>query len=290
MSKKILVIGEILFIIIASIFYIVKEIVPQYREEFGSSDVLIKTDYYKNMIEFNIDNTVNFAVILSEDKKIYHLMFFDKNALCLYNQNIENRSVDSALLEIVKLLIENDYLNSTSSIRITRYDKYYYEDFREILLLYLKRYNLNTNIREESSTLEARSRVLGLNGGDTDAVILRNMDYYSKEFSRTLNNVSNSSKKEEISEENGKTYTNNVYRKIENYVRENKIKVLDKNNTILVINLIPADADLGYYPSSNSWYYVSDGRVYAYIEIVEKDKKYGYCYKGSIDLNTKGEC
>jgi len=52
MEKKIIFILEILLIIGASIYYIIAEVLPEYREKFGSSDTFLKTDDYKNMIEF----------------------------------------------------------------------------------------------------------------------------------------------------------------------------------------------------------------------------------------------
>jgi hypothetical protein len=55
--------------------------------------------------------------------------------------------------------------------------------------------------------------------------------------------------------------------------------------------MIPGDDEFKYYPSINSWYYVKDKKVYAYIEFVISDNKVkGYCYNGSIDLVKEGVC
>lgn len=290
MNKKILVLCEILFILGASIFYIIKEVVPELKEEFGSSDVLIKTDYYKNMVEFKIDNATNFGLVINEDKEIYHLMFFDKNSVCLYNQNIENSSVDKGLISIVKLLIENDYLKSDSIIKLTKYDNYYYDEFKKTLFDVFKKYNLNIKLIENNSSLKQKSEDLRLDSKKSDEEILRDMDYYSKEFPREYSNKSIKKAELVINGENSKSFTNNVYKTIEDYVSKKGITVLERNNTELVISMIPADSEEKYYPSGNSWYYVNGGKVYAYIEIIDNNKKYGYCYKGSIDLNVKGEC
>lgn len=290
MNKKILVLCEILFILGASIFYIIKEVVPELKEEFGSSDVLIKTDYYKNMVEFKIDNATNFGLVINEDKEIYHLMFFDKNSVCLYNQNIENSSVDKGLISIVKLLIENDYLKSDSIIKLTKYDNYYYDEFKKTLFAVFKKYNLNIKLIENNSSLKQKSEDLRLDSKKSNEEILRDMDYYSKEFPREYSNKSIKKAELVINGENSKSFTNNVYKTIEDYVSKKGITVLERNNTELVISMIPADSEEKYYPSGNSWYYVNGGKVYAYIEIIDNNKKYGYCYKGSIDLNVKGEC
>ena len=53
---------------------------------------------------------------------------------------------------------------------------------------------------------------------------------------------------------------------------------------------IPADEKANYYPNANSWYYIKEKKLYAYIEFGESNNKYGYCYKGSIDSIYEGEC
>lgn len=292
MKKKLLIILEILIIIGASLYYILKEVIPEYKSSIGSSDRFIKTSDYKNMIEFNIDNKVNFALVINEEKKIYHIMFFNEDAVCLYNKNIENSSISDGFNKITQLLIENGYLTSNSIIKVTKYDDYYYDEFKSSLSLILTKYKLNTNFIEDSSTLNVKADVLELNvnmEADNES-ILRALDTYSKEFCRIEKNVSKKDSKQELDEGSSRKYINNVYKKIEDYINKNNISFLDRDNTELVINMIPADNNLEYYPSSNSWYYVSDGKVYAYIEIIDNDKSYSYCYNGSIDLSKKGEC
>ncbi len=289
MNKKILVLCEILFIIGASVFYFVKEVVPDLKEEFGSSDTLIKTDYYENMIELEIDEIVDFSLVINKEKKIYHLMFFDKNSVCLYNKNIENKSIEDGMLEIIKILISNNYLGANSIIKVTRYADFYYEEFKECLITVLREFNLDTNLIENIKTLGEKCEELRLNSNGQEAELLRDMDYYSKEFPRAFSGEVVAAS-EMINDDNSKSFTNNVYLKIEEYVNKNKLNTLARGNTELIINMIAADKDGKYYPSANSWYYVENGKVYAYIEIIDNNEKYGYCYKGSIDLNTKGEC
>ncbi|MCI8459928.1 MAG: hypothetical protein HFE81_00895, partial [Bacilli bacterium] len=84
MEKKIFVVFEIVLIIGASLYYVFKEVIPEYKSSMGSSDRFIKTSEYKNMFEFNIDNNVNFALVINEAKNIYHIMFFNDKSSCLY--------------------------------------------------------------------------------------------------------------------------------------------------------------------------------------------------------------
>ena len=94
MEKKIVVILEILFIIGAFFFYTFKEVIPDYKKSIGSSDKFINTEVYNKMYEFNIDNKINFSIIIDENNKIYHMFFFDKESTCLANKNIENNKLE----------------------------------------------------------------------------------------------------------------------------------------------------------------------------------------------------
>jgi hypothetical protein len=289
MQKKIVIIFEILFILVAFTYYTIKVLVPEFKEKYGSSDVLINTNKYKNLIEINVDNKVNFSYALSEDKEIYHIFFLDNNSTILYNQDIENTSISEGVSKTIKLLIENDYLKNTSIIKVTRYGDTYYSNFKNNFLKILKKYSLNTDIIEEDSTLEKLSEKLELDS-NKDSSILYNLDLYSKEFTRSINNVNKSSEDVVLSNDNSRSLSDNIYKKIEEYKNTNNISNLDKDNTLLVINLIPADNSGKYYPTDNSWYYIKDNKIYAYIELTSNNKTYSYCYNGSIDLVKKGEC
>ncbi len=294
MGKKFAIIFEVIVIISISIYYVFKDVIPEYKSKMGSSDSFIKTSNYKNLLEFDIDSKVNFAVTINEEKKIYHLMFFCEEAVTLYNENIENTTIEDGLDRIVQILIENNYLKSNSMVKVTRYSDDYYREFFNVLKLVLTKYKLNTNIIEDSSSLflKAESLKLDVLESDSDEAILRVLDNYSKEFPRTFKNSSKSRENTtlELDENNSKKFINNVYKKLEDYVKKNNITSLEKNDTELIISLIPADSELKYYPSNNSWYYVRDGKVYAYIEIIDNNISYSYCYNGSIDLNKKGAC
>jgi len=291
MGKKIVVVLEILAIFVATIWCIFAEVIPEYKEKLGSSDKFIRPDAYSNMLEIQVDNVTSFAILLDKDTNIFHLMFFDKEAICLYNQNIEGKSLQKGLLSIIKILIENDYLKNTSIVTVTRYNDKDYEKCKRVFVELLSQYGLNTNIIEKSNTLKEKAKELGIDASNNED-ILKKIDLYSKEYPRLLNNIDYQKENEnlKLTEETSKKFTNQVYRKIEEYVEEEHISYLDKNNTVFEIQLIPADNHNQYFPSNRSWYYVSEGRVFAYIEIVDGEKQYGYCYQGSIDKSIKGEC
>ena len=284
MEKKIIVILEILIIGVAFLAYTFKEAIPEYKKSIGSSDKFINIDIYNKMYEFNIDNKINFSIIIDENNNIYHMFFFDKEAACLANKNIENNKLEEGLKKIYIGLIEKDYLTNTSNINNIRYDKK--ENIIYDIVSNLNRfYNIKGNINISDSTIENKINELKLDS--IEESYLKDLDLYSKEYIRLTKNVV-LSKEESI---NTRKYSDNVYSKITNYMNMNGISDLNINDTTLVINMIPGDEEYKYYPSINSWYYVKDKKVYAYIEFIINDNNVkGYCYEGSIDLVKEGVC
>ena len=150
----------------------------------------------------------------------------------------------------------------------------------------MKYYNINTNIIENESDFVEMSKKIGVEPSSKSKMISE-LDYYSKELIN--NNSNNNLKNIVLDKENSKKFSNNVYKKIEKYIQSNDIENMDMKDTRLIISSIPADDNAKYYPSINSWYYVKNRRIYAYIEF-EENNKYSYCYKGSIDSVYEGEC
>lgn len=288
MEKKLMIIAEVLFVLIAITYYTIKELIPEYKTKFGSSDKIVNPTKYKNMVEISLDNGIDFALLIDENKKVFHIFFFTEESYCLYNKNIENTTIKESSNQIIKELIENDYLKTTSNIKVTRYTDAYYEYFINKWKESLKKYSINTEVIEETNTLDNKSQELKINPLSTSSIIV-NLDYYSKEIIRMAKSHKGDSIVE-LNNKTSKTLSNNVYKKIEEYVYKNKINNLEKNNTELLITIIPADEKAKYYPTNNSWYYVKDGKVYAYIEFTQNKNIYGYCYTGSIDYRSEGEC
>ena len=293
-ENKLLLIIEIVLIVGGLLFFTFKEAIPEYKSNYGSSDKFINTSKYKNLIEINIDDKVDFGLVINEDNKIYDILFFDKTSICLYNQNIENKELDKSLDSIISILIENNYLKNNSNITITRYNDKYYKEFINKFSSSSSKYKLNNNVNELTNSLESKRNDLGL-AGKTDTEIIQNLDYYSKQLvSNVKNNISKNEESTDtsvvLSSTNSRTLSDNVYKKIENYVIKNNINNLEKDNDKLIISMIPADSNNKYYPTSNSWYYVKNKKVYAFIELSENGNYYRYCYNGSIDDIKEGTC
>ncbi len=284
MEKKIVFVLEILIIVVLFTFYIIKEAIPEYKKTIGSSDKFINSELYNKMYEFNIDNKINFSIIIDENNNIYHMLFFNKESACLANKKIENNKLEEGLKKIYSTLYENNYLNNLSNINIIRYDTKD-EIVYNLILSINKDYNINGSVKISDSKIVDKVTYLGLESDEES--YLKDLDLYSKEYIRLTKNVV-LSQDEAI---NYKDYSDNVYTKINNYINMNGINDLNINDTTLVINMIPGDDEFKHYPSINSWYYVKDKKVYAYIEFIISDNNIkGYCYNGSLDLVKEGVC
>ena len=285
MEKKIVFILEVIIVFGLFVFYIITEAIPDYKKSIGSSDKFINSKLYNRMYEFNIDNNINFSIIVDKNNNIYHMFFYNKDSCSLANKNIENNKLENGLNKIYTILVNNNYLTNTSNISIIRYDT---KDnlIYDLILNLNKKYNIDGLININDSTIKNKINELKLDVKEEKSY-LKYLDLYSKEFIRLKKNVV-LSKDEAI---NIKYFSDNVYTKITNYMNMNSISNLNINDTTLVINMIPADEEFKYYPSINSWYYVKDKKVYAYIEfIIDDNNVKGYCYNGAIDLVKEGVC
>ena len=286
MEKKLIIIAEIVFVVIAVGYYTVKELIPDFKKQFGSSDRIVNPEKCTNIIEIKINDDVDYIYLLDNEEKIYHIIFLSPSSLVLYNKNIENNNYDIVNKKSIEQFIKNNYLKTDSKISVTRYNNDNYIKYKDSLLSILKYYNINTNIIENESDFVEMSKKLGVEPSSKSKMISE-LDYYSKELIN--NNSNNNLKNIVLDKDNSKKFSNNVYKKIEKYIQSNNIENMDMKDTRLIISSIPADDNAKYYPSINSWYYVKNRRIYAYIEF-EENNKYSYCYKGSIDSVYEGEC
>ena len=281
------IILEVIIVIGLIIYSFIKVSLPNYNKIFGSSDRLISTKKYASLVEFKIGET-NFGIVLNNKKEVYHLLFFDETSSCLYNQNIENNSIDIVSNQIIRLLIENNYLKNDTIITITKYNNKYYEDVKKEFITYLNKYHLNNEIIEDQNTIINKAKSISNEEYDSNKSALLMLDLYSKEV------IDSSSYEEqtieEITEKDSKRYANKVYITIEKYMNDNNIKELEKGNKEFDITKVPGDERGLYYPTENSYYYIKNSKLYAYIEIKGLNNIYSYCYNGSIDEYMKGEC
>ena len=292
MNEKVqsrLTIIVLIVIIIVGIFL---KGIPELKESLGSSDKFITEKNYEDMVEFDINNNLNFAVVIKSNK-INHIFMFNEQSVILYNQDIENNSIKKSISMITNLLINSNNLTQTSQVTLTSYENKHYNEVKQSFINELKSNNFNNiTILEKQTTIEKKVERLEIEYSKKDDLISK-LDIYSKNIissAKTTENTYSTTESKSISKEQAKEYANNVYKKLENYVITNNIGEQDKNDTSLPINLIPASSDNTIYPNLDSWYYIKNKQVFAYIAIDTKDQTYSWCYNGGIDNYKEGEC
>ena len=282
----------ILILIVIIIVGIFLKGIPELKKSLGSSDKFITKKNYDDMVEFDINNILNFAVII-KDNKINHILMYNEKSVILYNQDIENNPINKSISMITNLLINSNNITQTSQVTLTSYENKYYNAVKQAFLNELQSNNYNNiTIIEKQTTLENKADCLEIEYSTKDDLVSK-LDIYSKNIisrSKSSSNDYNTTETKSISKEQAKEYANNVYQKLENYVITNNIGEQDKNDTSLPINLIPASSDNTIYPNLDSWYYIKNKQVFAYIAIDTKDQTYGWCYNGGIDNYKEGEC
>ena len=292
MNEKLQTRLTIIVLIVIIIVGIFLKGIPELKESLGSSDKFITEKNYDDMVEFDINNNLNFAVVIKSNK-INHIFMFNEQSVILYNQDIENNSIKKSISMITNLLINSNNLTQTSQVTLTSYENKHYNEVKQSFINELKSNNFNNiTILEKQTTIEKKVERLEIEYSKKDDLISK-LDIYSKNIissAKTTENTYSTTESKSISKEQAKEYANNVYKKLENYVITNNIGEQDKNDTSLPINLIPASSDNTIYPNLDSWYYIKNKQVFAYIAIDTKDQTYSWCYNGGIDNYKEGEC
>lgn len=282
---------QIILVFILIIGVLIFKEIPEYNKSKGSSDIYIDLEKYTDIVEITINNKPNFALVITENK-ISNILFFDEQAMCLYNQDIEGTSINKGVNKVIEILIENNYLKQDYFLILTKYKSPSYNKIKESIMKSLNSLNTTVTLQEENKTLEEKGKDLSITTIEENE-LLKEIELYSKNVIRHYkNNVSGITqiKPEVITEETSREYADNVYKKIENYVRTNNIINQEKEDLTLEITKIPANNQGTIFPDETSWYYIQDKKVYAYISINHNNKNYSYCYKASIDDYKKGKC
>lgn len=284
MNKRFRILIEVGIMLALCGFYVIKVMIPEYREKYGSSDTFIKTKDYQNLFEVEIQPNIHFAFVYNHKKQIYHILFFTPESRALYNRGIENHSIEDALQKSISILMERDYIEDNTSISLTRYGESGYAEFITSFHSCMESYKVEPILTEKKSTLSKLAETLKVEG-KKDHEILRSLDFYSKEII-----VFEDYDDEVFSDELALEYAKNIYQKIDNFVKDKNYNSFSKDNAPYPIQMMPGDEVGVIYPSKKSWYSYENGALNAYIEFIKNDKNYGYCFEGSIDSVKKGEC
>ena len=260
---------------------------PEYKKTIGSSDKYINTEENFSLMEWTLPQEVNFILVINQEK-ITNILFLTDNTYCLYNQNIEGLTLEKGIREILKILMEESLITESDQLILTRYPQDdMYEKAKETLEEILFDFSLRLTILEQNTTLEQKSQQLELDIEDTEELQLKRVELYSKEIIRQIKNDVSNPVPTLWDDDLAKQYSQEIYQKLMTYaqnVREQEIA-----DTALPIQWIPVTSNTEVYPTENSWYYIRNYQVYAYIEF-EGDRVYSYCFSGSLENVKKGKC
>lgn len=276
----------VFIIVLALTFYYYG--LPSLKDSFGSSDSFINEKEYSSIIEIRLSSGPNFIFITSKDKKITNILFLNTQSTCLYNQNIENKSLKDAIEKTIEQLYNKDYLSEDTIVEIIEYPEN--NDYIDIIEEFTKKTSqFNITIQESKTTLTNKITELSLTREKGKE--LKTIENYSKRLISNYKDqllIAEYEKAPTITKNLASNYANKVYEKLSLYA----MQVLNQElaDTSLPIHLIPADGANNIYPTENSWYYIKEHKVYAYIEFIGPDNTYSYCYNGEISLRKEGEC
>ena len=274
MKKQYLI--EVAITMVLLVGVVLFKFLPEYKQEYGSSDSLIYTDLSR-LVEIKIDG-VDFGFAYNDENKVRAIIFFNNNSTVLYNKNIENLSIDEALTKSLNILYNNKMIRENSIITIIKYQEDSI-DYKSIVDNNLTN-KINYSYEEQLSSLNTIKERFNISEEDTSRIIYR-LVLQSKEVARSAKNNDKTSYKD---------YTDNVYRQLVKYKDTNNIYNEEKDNHTIDISLIPADEDLTMFPTPNSYFYINEGMVFAYIEIDIEGNIVSYCYNGNINNYDEGVC
>lgn len=270
----------IIIVIIVFLLLIIFKIIPDLKAIRGSSDTYINYDKYDTVVGIKINTNTDFLLVIT-DNKVQNIIFLSSNSLFLYNKNIEGNTISNSLTNVVNILRNNDVL--LNELTLIKYPKNSsYNDVKQILAN-------NLTLQEKESTYQLLAVEYNIKSYQDNTEQLQAIEAYSKEITRKYKNdkILKETLKKQTKEELQKA-ANNVYSKLEKYAKN--VENQEIYSTSLIITDIPANQDLTLYPSVDSWYYIKNHQVYAYINFKTTSNNYDFCYNGSIYNMKEGKC
>lgn len=277
---KIIKYAEIIAILLAAVLLVVFKFIPELKADFGSSDTYINVDTYDTIVEINVLSGPNFFLITTEDK-VTNILFMNETSCVLYNKDIENTDLTTAVTKITSILTSNSLVTQESKIQITAYPKNTnYEKVKQALTTT----HQTIYIQETTKTLVDRVKELQISSS-TEQNSLYELQLYSKDIVERYKKDNNNSSM--ISKTEAKQYADQVYSHLQKYSLTHPNQSID--DTSFPIQLIPiTTTNATLYPSVNSWYYIENQNVYAYIAFDKSS--YSFCYQGTQQNIKEGEC
>lgn len=272
----------IVIIILLMIGLLVFKIIPELKNAIGSSDSYIDYNNYETVLGIRTNTNTSLLLIINNDK-ITNIVFLDQTSLYLYNKDIEKQDITQALTKIIDIMSTKNLLPDNIIYLIKYFDSPYYSSVKDFLS------TNNLSVVELEETYQETASMYDLEVYTDNISELKALEKYSRNLIRNY-------QKNQIIQEAGTKLTKQesieaskeIYEKLTIYAIN--VENQEIGNPNLPIENIPGNSSLTIYPSTDSWYYIKDHQVYAYIVFKTLTEKYDFCYNGSIDNMKEGEC
>ena len=297
MNKKLKIAGYgfvVLVVIIAVALVVVFKSWPEYQATLGSSEKWFSEKNYKTGIEIKIDMGPEFFMVINEEKQLSYIFIENENALSLVNKDIEGKQLKKAIPEIFQILLTNKQLENNKITIINYGDRNVYEDTLTLIKDTLTKNSKTNQIIEQTSTLEQKATEENLEEKEQSQVLwilyLRSREFMDQAEEEKEPTTENKTETQKITKDMASTYANSIYQKIVTYMINSNIKNQSRDNGNLPIQYIPGDSENKVYPTTSSWYYIENYKVYAEITIASQNNNYTFCYQGAIEEKKEGLC
>ena len=277
MKKRIIIISIIVFVVaFISIGYIFYNTVLNDL----SGNVKLDTDKYLTSIE--VKSKSNFIIFINKKKKISNIIFLNGHSIkSLYKQNIEGKDISKGVELIVDKLKNSNEFNDDSNFQLIDYGNT--NIYNEIKTEFNKEfvvYGVDKAILDGKSSLQEKLESLNYNVSNDQKDNLKELYNHSLNMISKYRNMDFEEK--QVKEEDISLYASNVYNKLLTYKGD---IITQAKDSITGIDITTINATGDYqnelYASKDSWYYIENNQVFAYIKFDYNSKIYEYCFNGN---------
>lgn len=253
---------------------------PEFKKMISDIDNFINIDEYDTIVGIKIESGPEFLLVSNNDK-ITNILYLNSAATILYDKEIEKNNIKTSLDKILNILEEKDYLQTKKFTLVMYPDNKNYNEIKSII-------SKKILINEENKTYQDTINEYEISVSTGESQIRSIMKYSYIIISEYKNEKLNEGITNRMTEEESLLAANKVYEKLLTYALD--VENQEINSKVLLIETIPANSDLTIYPSSESWYYIKNHQVYAYINFTGLTDDYEFCYNGSIEKMKRGNC
>lgn len=289
MKRKIIIIGIIIVIFIVIILIVGKMTFKNIILEL-SGNVSLDTENYLTAVEVN--SNAEFILLFNKNKKVSNIIYLNDNSVkSLYEKKIEGKTIEEAMKIIIENLSRNDIFDDNKNIILVDYGNT--EIFSKVLEEINKEfviYGINKTITNDYSKIEEKLLDLNLNRKNNIKKDLKTLYYHSLDIINEYKKIDNDGTSNNINEEKMAEYAMNIYNKLLIY---SKNIINQSKDDLSGIDITTINATKDYkndlYVTKNSWYYIQDNKVYAYINFNYNNNNYDYCFNGNNSY-INGQC